>query len=71
MQFFWIPEHCRVEVNEIADSQAKLSIKEAKIVKYHYQRQNLKPSGKKKAERSFKVSAKKKREGRRQRRKLL
>jgi ribonuclease HI len=30
IQFFWIPGHCRVEVNEIAESEAKQSIRESR-----------------------------------------
>jgi ribonuclease HI len=40
--FYWIPGHCGIDMNERADS-------EAKIVNYYYQWQNLKPSGKREA----------------------
>jgi hypothetical protein len=30
IQFYWIPGHCGVEVNERADSEAKLSIKQGR-----------------------------------------
>jgi hypothetical protein len=41
-QFYWIPGHCGIEVNERADSEAKQAIKEAD---YYYQWHILKPSG--------------------------
>jgi hypothetical protein len=56
----WVAFNCLcsyVDVNETADSQAKQSIEEGKIVNY-YQWQTLKPSGKRKAKGSFTVSVK-------------
>jgi ribonuclease HI len=58
IQFYWIPGHCGVEVNErvrkLTQKQINLS-KKAEVVNY-YQWQILKPSGKRKAKRSFTVS---------------
>jgi hypothetical protein len=54
IEFYWIPGHCGVEVNESADSEAK----KAETVNYYYQWQILKPIGKRKAKRSFTGSVK-------------
>jgi hypothetical protein len=51
-----IPGQCGVEDKEIADSEVQS--KTAEIVNYYYQWQILKPSGKRKAKRSFTVPVK-------------
>jgi ABC-type uncharacterized transport system ATPase component len=58
IQFYWILGHCGVEVNERADLEGKQLIKEGKVVNYYYQWQILKPSGKRKKKRCFRVTVK-------------
>jgi hypothetical protein len=48
IQFYWIPEHCGVEINERADSEAKQAIKEGRDSQLLLPVVDFKPQWKKK-----------------------
>jgi hypothetical protein len=58
IQFYWIPGHCGVKLIRDLTRRQGNQLKKGKIIKYYYQWQILKSSGKRKAKRSFTISVK-------------